>query len=73
MKPADIKRLEKVCNLYGQIIALLNKVEGNLDFEDNYSMNVLRQMDVSARETLSYFKPKLDCIKEESHDSKGAI
>mgnify|MGYP006874810159 CR=1 FL=1 len=73
MKPADIKRLEKVCNMYSKIIALLNKVEGNLDFEDTYSMNVLRQMDVSARETLSYFKPKLDCIKEESHDSKGAI
>ena len=70
MKPRDIKRLEKCVAYYGQIIALLNKVEGNLDFEDNYSMNVLRQMDVSARETLSYFKPKLDCIKEESHESK---
>ena len=68
MRPADIKRLEKVCNLYSKIIGLLNVVEGNIDPNDTYSMAVVRQMDVSAREDWHYLLGKVKWIKQEQNE-----
>lgn len=51
--------------MYSKIIGLLNVVEGNIDPNDTYSMAVVRQMDVSAREDWHYLLGKVKWIKQE--------
>lgn len=65
MRPADIKRLEKVCNLYSKIIALLDKCEDSIDFEDKFMSDVIRQMSDSARADKVFLEGKIKAVKEE--------
>lgn len=65
MKKTDIKRLDKVCDLYGKIIALLDKCEDSIDFEDKFMSDVIRQMSDSARADKVFLEGKIKAVKEE--------
>ena len=60
MRPTDIKRLERVRDLYGKIVELLDKVEERLDEGDNFTISVVKQMSISARADRSYLDGKVE-------------
>lgn len=65
MKPRDIKRLEKCVAYYGMIVALLDKCEDSIDFEDKFMSDVIRQMSDSARADKVFLEGKIKAVKEE--------
>ena len=64
MKPRDIKRLEKCVAYYGMIVALLDKCEDSIDFEDKFWQEVVSQMQDEARADKAYPGGKLDALKK---------
>ena len=68
MKQTDIKRLEKVRDLYGKIVELLDKIEDRLDEKDKFSISVIKQMSISARADRSYLEGKVEWIKREQDE-----
>lgn len=50
---------------YGMIVALLDKCEDSIDFEDKFMSDVIRQMSDSARADKVFLEGKIKAVKEE--------
>lgn len=66
MRPADIKRLEKVRDLYGKITKLLSMTEKHIDENDNSMFaHILMRMRLYASGEQAYLRGKINELKEE--------